>query len=74
MGAGQGAEDTAAALYDDPNPALDVADMFRSSRSVEDDVGDMISNLVELIVHEDSPNRESCTSVNGYRLVWASDL
>ena len=49
MGAGQGAEDTAAALYDDPNPALDVADMFRSSRSVDDDVGGMIGNLVALL-------------------------
>jgi hypothetical protein len=66
MGVREGAEDTAAALLDDPNPALDVTNMFRSSRSVDDDVGGMISNLIKLIVHEDSPNRKSCTSVDCY--------
>jgi hypothetical protein len=68
-GCREGAEDTAAALLDDPNPALEVADMFRSSRSVEDDVGGMIGNFIKLIVHENSPNRESCTSINCYNPV-----
>ncbi len=66
MGVREGAEDTAAALLDDPNPALDFTNMFRSSRCVEDDVGSMISNLIKLIVHEDSPNLESCTRINCY--------
>jgi hypothetical protein len=56
-------------LFDDPNPALDFADMFRGSRSVEDDVGGMIGNFVKLVVHEDCPNLESCMSVNCYNLL-----
>ena len=66
LSVGEGAEDTTATLLDDSDSALDVADMFRSSSSVDNDVGSVIHNLIELIVHQNCLNGEACTSVNSH--------
>ena len=60
----QGTENTPATLLDNPDPALNVADMLRCSSSIDNDVGGMISNLIELIVHQYCLNGETCMSVN----------
>jgi len=60
----QGTENTPATLLDNPDPALNVADMLRCSGSIDNGVGGVISNLVELIVHQYSLNSETGTSVN----------
>ena len=66
LSVGEGAEDATATLFDDPDPAFDITDMFGSRSSVDNDVGGMIDNLIKLIVHEDCLNRETRTSVNSY--------
>ncbi len=66
LSVGEGAEDATATLFDDPDPAFDITDMFGSRISVDNDIGGMIDNLIKLIVHEDCLNRETCTSVNSY--------
>ena len=60
----EGAEDTTATLLDDSDPALNVAVMLRCSSSIDNNVGGMLSNLIELIVHQYCLNGETCTSVN----------
>jgi len=62
----EGAEETTATLLDDTDSALDVAYMFRSSSSVDNDVWGVIRNLIELIVHQNCLNGEAGTSVNSH--------
>ena len=44
-------QDSSTMLFDDTNPAFDVANVFRSSRRIEDGMRDMILDLIKFVVH-----------------------
>ncbi len=50
-GIGESTQDFSTMLFDDTNSAFDVANVFRSSRRVEDGVRDMILDLIKFVVH-----------------------
>ena len=51
VGIGEGTQDSSTTIFDDTNPAFDVANVFRSSRCVEDGMQDMILDLIKFVVH-----------------------
>ncbi len=58
------ADDAARALLDEANMAFNFTNMFRGSRRVEIDRRDVITDLVELIVHEEELHHETSLVVD----------
>jgi hypothetical protein len=50
-GIGEGTQDSSTTLFDDTNLAFDVANVFRSSRRVEDGMRYMILDFFEFVAH-----------------------
>ena len=58
------ADNATRAFLNKADASFDFTNMFRGSRRVEIDCGDMITDLVKLIVHQEDLNREPGLVVN----------